>query len=308
MAGMRPEVRPHHGLAELAAKQHGVVARDQLRALGYLDGAIGRQVRAGSLLRVHRGVYAVGHGRLSVHGQAMAAVLACGPRALPSHGSAAWLWGLLLTSPSPHHVTVPNRGHRRRSIRLHHATGLTGQDRATRDAIPVTSVPRTLLDLTTILPATRLHHTLELSERLELFDLRRFDALLARTHGHPGHGRLRSALASYREPAFTRSELERRLLKLVREAGLPRPSVNFFVAGCEIDVYWPRERFGVELDGFEFHRTRAAFERDRRRQEDLKLEGIEIIRLTSRRIEREPEQVANRLRVLLARRRAEVSA
>jgi very-short-patch-repair endonuclease len=114
-------------------------------------------------------------------------------------------------------------------------------------------------------------------------------------------------LAAYREPAFTRSELERRFLELVRQAGLPRPSVNFFIAGYEIDMYWPPERFGVELDGFEFHRTRAAFERDRRRQEDLKMAGIEIVRLTFRRIEREPGQVAQRLCVLLARRRAELA-
>jgi hypothetical protein len=292
----------------LAKEQHGVVARRQLRAIGYGDRTISRQRQAGRLHLIHRGVYAVGHRRLSGHGQAMAAVLACGPDALLSHGSAAWLWGLLPASPFPHHVTVPCRGHRRRSITLHHASALTPQDHATRDTIPVTSIPRTLLDLAARLSPTWLDRTVELSERLELFDLRAVDSLLARTRGHPGHGRLRRILAAYREPAFTRSELERRFLELVRKCGLPQPSVNFFVAGCEIDVYWPHERFGVELDGFEFHRTRAAFERDRRRQEDLKMAGIEIVRLTSRRIEREPEQVADRLRVLLARRRAELAA
>jgi very-short-patch-repair endonuclease len=205
-------------------------------------------------------------------------------------------------------VTVPYRGHRRRSIRLHHAPALAPQDRATRDAIPVTSIPRTLLDLAAVLAPARLDRALELSERLDLFDLRALDALLARTCGHRGHGRLHRALLAYREPSFTRSELERRFLDLIRRAGIRRPSVNFFVAGQEIDMYWPRERFGVELDGFEFHRTRAAFERDRRRQEDLKLAGIEIVRLTSRRIERDPVQVAHRLRVLLARRRNELNA
>jgi very-short-patch-repair endonuclease len=174
--------------------------------------------------------------------------------------------------------------------------------------MPVTSIPRTLLDLAAVLAPARLDRVLDLSERLYLFDLRALDALLGRTYGHRGHGRLRRALLAYREPSFTRSELERAFLELVRRAGLPRPSVNFFVAGQEIDMYWRHERFGVELDGYEFHRTRAAFERDRRRQEDLKLAGVEIVRLTSRRIEREPDQVVHRLHVLLARRRAELSA
>jgi len=132
------------------------------------------------------------------------------------------------------------------------------------------------------------------------------DALLARTVGHPGHGTLRRALDDYREPVFTRSELERRFLELAREAGLPTPAVNSFVAGHEIDMYWEQERFAVELDGYESHGTRHAFERDRLRQEELKLAGIEMIQLTARRVEREPATVVNRLATLLRRRRNEL--
>jgi very-short-patch-repair endonuclease len=109
------------------------------------------------------------------------------------------------------------------------------------------------------------------------------------------------------EPAFTRSELERTFVELVRKAGLPTPSVNAVVAGYEVDILWRAERFGVELDTYEFHGTRAAFERDRRRHEDLKFQGIEIVRVTGQRIDRERELVVRRIGELLNRRRRETS-
>jgi very-short-patch-repair endonuclease len=179
---------------------------------------------------------------------------------------------------------------------------LTDEDRTLREGIPVTALPRTLLDLASIAPR-RLERAIEHTEQLGLFDLQPVESLLARCAGHPGAGRLRHALDAYRGPTFTRSELERRFLRLVREAGLPRPSVNTFVAGYELDAYWPLERFAVELDGYEFHKTRAAFEHDRIRQEELKLAGIEMVRVTDRRIADDPEGVARRLKTLLAQRR-----
>lgn len=155
-----------------------------------------------------------------------------------------------------------------------------------------------------MLDATRLERAIERSEALELLDLQEVDALLARAGGHRGAGRLRRALSIYRdEPAFTRSRLERRFLELVRAAGLPAPAMNFAVGKYELDAYWQRERFAVELDVYETHGTRAAFERDRLRQEDLKLRGIEMIRITGPRLEREPHQVIERIAVLLRQRR-----
>jgi very-short-patch-repair endonuclease len=111
------------------------------------------------------------------------------------------------------------------------------------------------------------------------------------------------AIALYRTPAFNRSSVERHLLALMREAGLPRPSTGFNECGYELDVYWPEERFAVEFDVFETHGTRGAFERDRLRQEDLKLAGIEMTRVTGRRLEREPQQVVERIARLLEQRR-----
>jgi very-short-patch-repair endonuclease len=155
----------------------------------------------------------------------------------------------------------------------------------------------------------RLERVLERSEELRLFDLAAVDELLARVPHHPGARRLRGALDLYRDdPTFTRSGLERRFLALVQAAGLPRPSTNVNVGGFELDVYWEAECFAVELDVYETHGTHAAFERDRLRQEDLKLAGVEMTRITGRRLDREPSRVIERLGLLLARRRRELRA
>lgn len=301
-------MRAHGRLAELAARQHGVVSAAQLKQLGYSTSAIGRAGSAGRLHRLHRGVYAVGHRRLTKHAHCLAAVLACGCSALLSHSAAAWLWGISRTYSVPIDVTVARGTRSKPSIHLHQARALGDGERSNREGIPVTSVPRTLLDLATVVSGERLERMIERSEQLRLFDLRAVDSLLARTVGHPGTGRLKRGLSAYREPAFTRSALERRFLALVRAAGLPIPSANMFVAGFELDMYWERERFAVELDGYQYHRTQAAFERDRLRQEELKLVGIEIIRLTSRRLDREPKTVVSRLAMLLERRLREIDA
>lgn len=203
---------------------------------------------------------------LSAHSRCLAAVFACEPGALLSHGSAAWLWGLYRHPPATLDVTVPTRRHRRNGLRIHHAK-LAVADRRERDGIPVTSVARTLLDQAARVSAQGLERLLERSEELELFDLREVDELLGRAGGHPGGGRLRRALAIYRdEPAFVRSRTEKRFLETVRRAGLPPPATNINVSGFELDAYWERERFAVELDVFETHGTRAAFERDRLRR------------------------------------------
>lgn len=260
---------------------------------------------AGRLHRLHRGVYAVGHTNLSPQGHYLAAVLACAPRALLSHVSGAWLWGLLRQRPGVIHITAPTRRRGKPPLSIHHAR-LVDEDRALLDDIPVTALPRTLLDLAAMLPADRLRRAIERSEELHLFDLGPVDSLLARVGGHPGAGRLRRALALYRPPPFTRSGLERRFLELVEKAGLPTPSTGFNELGYELDVYWQAERFAVELDVYETHGTREAFESDRLRQENLKLSGIEMIRVTSPRLDRESDEVIERVAVLLERRRREL--
>lgn len=291
-------------LADLAKRQHGVVSIRQLTGpLGYSRSAVQRAVKAGRLHRLYPGVFAVGHTNLSLHAHCLAAVLACGPDTLLSHVSAAWLWDLTKTSPLPASVSTPLHRRRRPPLRLHEARSLTAEDRTLRDGIPVTALPRTLLDLAGTVRFDWLEKMIERSEDLELFDLQPVEDLLGRTVGHPGHGRLRKAIALYQPLSFTRSGLEKRFLELCRGSGLPPPWTNCAVEGYELDCYWPEFRFAVELDVFETHGTRAAFERDRRRQEDLLLAGIAMTRVTGPRLEREPEEVVRRVARLLEQRR-----
>ncbi len=197
---------------------------------------------------------------------------------------------------------MPSSRQGRPPIVLHRTRTLSDEDRELREGIPVTAVPRTLLDLAATVRPARLQRILERGEELELFDLGPVESVLARNAGHRGVGRLRDALALYRTPTFTRSSLERHFLALVADAGLPRPATGFNEAGFELDFYWPEQSFAVELDTFETHGTRDAFERDRLRQEELKLAGIEMIRVTGARLDREPEQVVARVARLLAQR------
>jgi hypothetical protein len=278
-----------------------VASVGQLQALGYTQNAIRRASSAGRLHRLDRSVYAVGHTRLSLHGECLAAVFAGGPGAVLSHYSAAWLWDLGSWRPEPYHVTTPVARAVRLPVRIHRARRLEDADRTAVEGIPVTAVPRLLLDLAACLRPASLDRLIERSEERELFDLTAVEDLLRRTVGHHGHGRLRKAIALYRPSSFTRSEMEKRFLRLVTEAGLPQPRTNFVEQGLELDFYWPELRFAVELDLYETHGTRAAFERDRKRQEDLLLAGIGMTRVTGPRLEQAPDEVTRRVAELLAR-------
>jgi very-short-patch-repair endonuclease len=290
----------HHQLAELAAAQHGVVAARQLRRLGYSENLISAEARRGRLQRVHRGVYAVGHTDLSWEGRCMAAVLACAP-AVASHWTAAWFLGLALYRPSSFDLTAPTRrGHRRREFFVHYAP-LAAEDVTDAGGIPITSLERTHLDIAARWPGS-VPALLERSEESKRFDLRRFESLLARTSGHSGHGPLTKALRVYRpELAVLRSNLERDFRTLLRATSLPLPSHNVFVGRYELDCYWERERFCVELDTYGTHGSRRSFEADRKRQRELRRLGIEVERVTDLQLEHEPEEVLAAVAAALGR-------
>lgn len=297
-------MRSQRKLAELAGQQHGVVSTAQLFELGHSKASISRQVDAGRLHPLHRGAFAVGHVGISRHGECLAAVLSCGEGALLSHRSAAWLWGLTKRFAAPIEVTAASPRRTREAIRVHSAEALTAVDRDRSDGVPVTAVPRTLLDFAAVDPHY-LGFALDNGHRLGLIDLVAIDALITRSRGFRGVARLRTAMKLHCGPALTRSGLERRFLDLVRRAGLPQPRTNFFIEGYELDAYWPDERFAVELDTYDYHGSPRAFEADRIRQENLKLAGIELVRITGNRLDREPATVMRRLRRLLAQRRGQ---
>jgi predicted transcriptional regulator of viral defense system len=288
-------------LAQLAARQHGVVATRNLAALGFPRSTITRHVAAGRLFRVFRGVYAVGHPRLSRRGRWMAAALAYGQNALVSHRSAAALWGLLPPADGRIDVTVDKGARRagRAGVRLHRAR-LHPDDRSLRDAIPLTSPSRTLLDLADVARSSTVRRAFEEAERLRIFDLRALRALLRRSRGRRGLRVLGELLAEGSDlPPTVRSELEREFRDLIRSAGLPMPVANAVVAGIEVDALWPGQRLVVELDGYDYHRPRAAFERDRERDERLLLAGLRVVRFTAKRLRQHPVAIERTIRRML---------
>lgn len=253
----------------------------------------------------------MGHTDLTHHGRVMAAVLARAP-AVASHWTAGWLWGLFRTNTAIH-LTAPTRRHRRSEFRVHFAA-LAPEDVGVQERIPVTSLARTVLDLAALVDAERLARLLERAEELEddegrkHFDLRDFESVLSRTKGHPGHARLTKALGLYRpDPTVTRSKLERDFRDLIRASSLPLPSQNFIVGPYELDCYWDRERFCVELDVYATHGSRRSFEADREREDELLLMGIEVMRVTDVRLYREPDAVIGRVAAHLERRRRTLS-
>jgi very-short-patch-repair endonuclease len=290
-------------MAALARRQHGVVSMTQLRALGMDRGAVDWRVRRGRLHRLHRGVYAVGHARLTFRGTLWAAVLACGgvDAAVLSHRTAATVWDL---SPPPGRLDVTSlrRSTSTRTLRVHRGGTLDPLNDVVRqpDGLPVTTVARTLADLAQVLTSHQLERTCHRAEVLRKLDAEAVENQLERLQGR--HTRaLRRALASLAlaDPDITRSELEERFLALVAQAGLPRPRVNATVAGHEVDFLWPEQRLIAETDGAAAHLTVTAFEQDRERDAALLLAGFRVVRFTWRQVTKDPRSVTETLSALL---------
>jgi very-short-patch-repair endonuclease len=229
---------------------------------------------------VHRDVFAVGHRALTFDGRRMAAVLACGPGALLSHGAGGVLQGLLPSSPQLD-VTVPQPRRARAGVRLHRSRLIHPEDRDEARGIPVTSVARTLVDLADVLSEERLAKAVHEAEVQRTFDLDAIQRVLGRLPGRQGRNRLTRVLAAYRpDPGFTRSRAERRFLALCERHGLPRPATNVWIGDQEVDAYWEDVGVVVQLDGAEAHLTRAAFREDRARDRRLGALGLRVVRIT----------------------------
>jgi hypothetical protein len=288
------------GLAGLARRQHGVVARRQLAALGIGDGAIKARLRLGQLHSIHRGVYSVGHRRLTMRGVWLAAVLASGEGALLSHRSAAALWGLMRPRWSPADVTSCHGRAGRDGILLHRSR-VEVDERAIEAGIPVTSLPRTLLDLAEVIDAVQLKRAFEEADRLKLLRMPAMEQVCARAGRRKGLAALRPLLNTARKPVDTRSPLENRFAEfcLNHLGDLPSPLTNISILDHEVDAYWPKHRLVVEMDSWEFHAHRAAFERDRARDAAMQAEGYRVIRLTHRQLETEAPRISAQLRKML---------
>jgi predicted transcriptional regulator of viral defense system len=264
-------------IARLAEHQHNLVSLTQLRAVGLSRAAVAKRAASGRLHRIHQGVYAVGHGRLTREGHWMAEVLAYGRSARLSHRSAAALWNLRPDNRPTTDVLVPARSARSRpGIDVHASVTLTPADCAVVDGIPSTTVARTLLDLAEVVDRRGLERAVEQAEFLRIFDLRAVEDVLGRANGRPGAAVLRAVLADLSEPALTKSGLEEDFLALCEAAGVPRPEVNAELIvddgpAIEVDFLWRGRRLAIETDAFGTHGTRQSFERDRLRDQRLKL-------------------------------------
>jgi very-short-patch-repair endonuclease len=187
---------------------------------------------------------------------------------------------------------------RRTGIRIHHVDALERHDIRRIDGIPITSPARTLLDAATVLPPYLLERAIAEAQVRRLVRKRDLLHQLAKHPRRAGTRSLRRLLDD--GPAVTRSEAERRLLKLIRAAELPIPDVNVWVAGIEVDFFWPEHKLVVETDGFRYHSSRRAFERDRGRDAALAACGYAVIRITWRQLVDAPEAVIARIAAALA--------
>jgi very-short-patch-repair endonuclease len=284
---MRPEEADQLVLG-LARRQHGVVQWAQLARRGMSARWVDHRVARGWLRRLHRGVYLVGPLE-GPYSRFMAATLAAGPGALVSHYAAAVLDGLRPPGDGPIDVTVSGRKARSRpGLRIHRAH-VDPADATRRHGIPVTTPARTLLDLAATASTKDLELALNEAHLQRRVSSHSLNEQFSRYPTHRGTARLREATQT--EPSLTRSEAERRLLDLIRKAGLPHPETNVRLHGHEVDFLWRAQWLVVEVDGYAYHQTRAAFERDRRRDADLQEAGFRVLRPTWRRIADEGEQL-----------------
>jgi very-short-patch-repair endonuclease len=288
-------------IARLAERQHGVVGRGQLVTLGVAVRTVEEWLDSGRLHHVHREVFAVGHPRIGEAGRRWAAGLAYGEGALLSHRSAATLWGLARQRSPLIDITAAKgrQGVRRRESIYIHRGRLHPEDRAACGGLPVTTVARTLFDLAEFVTPKRLESAWEEADRLNLLQLAAVEQVCARGYGRRALKPIRRLLAEARAPQITRSPLEDVFAAFCRKHQLPTPSFNTTVLGFEIDALWPKQRLAAELDSWEFHRNRAAFERDRARDAALQVAGYRTIRITDRRIANDPATLLNQLRTLL---------
>jgi Transcriptional regulator, AbiEi antitoxin/Protein of unknown function (DUF559) len=299
------QVRPSdRQVAALATRQHGVVSRAQLIALGFGEGAIERRLSAGRIFRLHRGVYAVGHPKVPREGRWLAATLSGGEDAVLSHRSAAELWGIQrirdrdridITLPRP---TRPTRAVRRHEIRL------APDEMTVRQRIPVTTLVRTIFDIAAGSSQQGLEGAIREAEYRHRFRIERLEALQQRHPGRRGAANIKVCLRRLgRGPrGRTRNGFEVEFAALLSGTDLPMPTLNTVLDlggdHIEADCLWREQRVIVELDGGQSHRTRAAFESDRERDRRLQVAGWRVIRVTWRQLEH-PAALFQDLRRLL---------
>jgi hypothetical protein len=262
-----------------------VITRAQLLALGFTTTAIRQRLANGRLHALYRGVYAVGRPNVTRYGRWMAAVLACGPRAVLSDTSAAALWEIGTERADVIEISVPTDTPRRRpGVRVRRCRHL---DTTTEHGIPVTTVPATLSALATRLETADLERAINEADKQNLIAP---TALRRAIDGDPQAAALRRIL-DRRTFVLTDSELERRFLPIAAQAGLPPPKTGVRLNGFKVDFFWPDHGLVVETDGRRYHRTPAQQGRDRRRDQAHTAAGLIALRFTHDQVRYAPDHV-----------------
>lgn len=291
---------PEAAVARIAEVQHGMVTWTQLRTAGVSRRAIAAHLDARWLVRRHAGVYQLGvfPGPFGVE---HAAQLACGPRSILTRRTSVFVFGFG-QRPARVDVGFPDGVAGRRSgIHAHRLPGLADCDVIVKHGLRVTTPARSLLDLAAVAPRSVLERLIEEALVQNVVSSGELLAMAERGAGRRGVPLFREVVDLLDEPLFTRSEAERKLASLCRSAGLPLPRMNVHRAGWEVDAVWDAQRLVVEVDGRQFHDTAPQFERDRRKDGELMLAGYRVLRITWRRLTREPEQVIALLASALSR-------
>lgn len=294
---MRQQARTvERELARLATASHGVVTRRQLEDAGITPAEIRHRLKSGALLRVHRGVYRVGHRAASVEATYLAAVWACGGGAALSGRAAAHLLGIAAGDAPPPEVTAPTE-RRVADVATYRCRHFDAAERIVWRGVPVTSAARTVVDLAAVLDAdalARVCHEAGIHHRLTPAAVQ---AVLARRPTVAGAAGLRRVMNG--DVEVTLSTLERRFLERLRAAALPLPQTNQRVGRWRVDCRWPAEQLTVELDGYRFHSSRHAWERDRRREREARARGDEFRRYTYGDVLEDPRYMLAELAALL---------
>jgi very-short-patch-repair endonuclease len=292
----RPGRTVEYELDRIATSAHGVVTRIQLLDAGLTESQVDRRLRAGGLLPIHPGVYRVGHRAPSVEATYLAAVLAAGDGAVLSGLAAAHLHGLVKGAIPPAEVTA--RTERRiEGVRTHRCRLLDAQQAAAVRGIPVTTVPRTLVDISSVLSLDALGRACHEAGVRHRTTPAQVEAVLALRPNARGAKQLRRIING--DVHVTLSVLERRFLELLSRAGLPLPVTNRPAGGRRVDCRWPEYRLTVELDGYRFHNSRYSWEQDRRREREARARGDEFRRYTYADVTEDPRFMLAELRRLL---------
>jgi very-short-patch-repair endonuclease len=277
---------------ELSRRQHGVLTRGDLLALGFSDKGIKHRVATGRLHPVAAGVYAVGRPDLTPHGRWMAAVLVCGDDAMLSHRSAAELWGIGREWEGRIDVSIRRHSKiRRRGIKVRARESLPERSVVRRFGIPVTNPTQTLIDLATELKPLRLERAVNQADVHDLVDPETLRRSLDAYVGMPGAKTLRTMLDRHTF-RLSDSDLEIYFRPLALAAGFPLPLSKQWVLGYEVDFHFPDHGLIVETDGLRYHRTPAQQARMAKRDQTHTSHGFRVLRFTHWQIAHAPNEVA----------------